>query len=213
MTNQLVAVFTAIFIMGCDSDSSSDTNGSMSGMGGGTSTLASNVGGSSVGASNTGGTTSGGGTTAQAEQPITATIESRSGSSATGTVVLSSVSEGVKVRITVAGAPQGAHGIHFHATGDCSATDATSAKDHYNPTQQPHALPDTTPRHLGDMGNIEVGADGTGTLEITLPDVNLTPSAPNTLRGTAIILHEKADDGGQPTGNAGARIGCGVIPS
>jgi Cu-Zn family superoxide dismutase len=28
-----------------------------------------------------------------------------------------------------------------------------------------------------------------------------------------VILHEKEDDFGQPTGNAGGRIGCGVIHS
>lgn len=115
--------------------------------------------------------------------------------------------------ISIAGASEGSHAVHFHAVGDCSATDATSAKDHYNPAQSPHGLPTATERHLGDMGNIEIAADGTGTLEITLPNATLTPNEPNTLRGTAIILHEKPDDGGQPAGNAGARIGCGVIPS
>jgi Cu-Zn family superoxide dismutase len=29
--------------------------------------------------------------------------------------------------------------------------------------------------------------------------------------GRAFVLHEKADDFGQPVGNAGSRIGCGPI--
>ncbi|MBI3291414.1 MAG: superoxide dismutase family protein, partial [Elusimicrobia bacterium] len=29
--------------------------------------------------------------------------------------------------------------------------------------------------------------------------------------GRAVIVHEKADDFGQPVGNAGGRIGCGLI--
>ncbi|MBI3323135.1 MAG: superoxide dismutase family protein, partial [Candidatus Omnitrophica bacterium] len=29
--------------------------------------------------------------------------------------------------------------------------------------------------------------------------------------GRSLILHEKVDDFGQPLGNAGGRIGCGVI--
>lgn len=101
--------------------------------------------------------------------------------------------------------------MHFHETGDCSAQDATSAKGHYNPTQKPHALPGSSARHLGDMGNITVDKNGEGTLDIVLKGATLVPNAPNTLLGTAVILHEKKDDGSQPVGNAGARIGCAVI--
>ena len=35
--------------------------------------------------------------------------------------------------------------------------------------------------------------------------------APHAVAGRAFILHEKQDDFGQPTGNAGGRIGCGKI--
>jgi Cu-Zn family superoxide dismutase len=40
---------------------------------------------------------------------------------------------------------------------------------------------------------------------------NLKEGDPSSFLGRAIIVHEKADDGGQPVGNAGGRIGCGVI--
>jgi len=29
--------------------------------------------------------------------------------------------------------------------------------------------------------------------------------------GKSVIVHEKTDDFSQPTGNAGGRIGCGII--
>ncbi|MEW6160540.1 MAG: superoxide dismutase family protein [Verrucomicrobiota bacterium] len=33
----------------------------------------------------------------------------------------------------------------------------------------------------------------------------------NPIIGRSVIVHAKPDDGGQPVGNAGARIACGVI--
>lgn len=143
--------------------------------------------------------------------PITAKLEARSGSNATGTVTVTPSPEGVRVQVRVSRVSPGAHGLHFHETGDCSAEDAASAKGHYNPTQKPHALPGASARHLGDMGNITVDKNGEGSLDIVLNGATLVPNAPNTLLGTAVILHEKKDDGSQPSGNAGARIGCAVI--
>jgi Cu-Zn family superoxide dismutase len=35
---------------------------------------------------------------------------------------------------------------------------------------------------------------------------------PNSVVGKSVIFHEKADDmSTQPTGNAGGRLGCGVV--
>jgi Cu-Zn family superoxide dismutase len=145
--------------------------------------------------------------------PVTVTLEAKSGSKLTGQATLTETATGVKVDLTVEGISPGQHGAHFHEKGDCSAPDGKSAGDHFNPGAHPHALPEKEPRHLGDMGNIEVGKDGKGTLSIEIPGANLKPGDPNSYRGRAIIIHEKKDDGGQPTGNAGGRIGCGVVPS
>jgi Cu-Zn family superoxide dismutase len=125
---------------------------------------------------------------------------------------LSATEHGVHVKVEVSDVSPGAHGLHFHENGDCSAPDAMSAKGHYNPMNHPHGLPGADNRHLGDLGNIQVGPDGKGSLEFTLGEASLEPNAPNSLRGRAVILHEKTDDGSQPTGNAGGRIGCAVIP-
>jgi Cu-Zn family superoxide dismutase len=100
---------------------------------------------------------------------------------------------------------------HVHETGDCSAPDGASAGGHFNPEGHAHGVPPAQERHLGDLGNIEVGADGTGSTEIVVMGANLEPSDPDSFLNRAIIVHEKRDDGGQPTGNAGGRIGCGVI--
>jgi Cu-Zn family superoxide dismutase len=64
--------------------------------------------------------------------------------------------------------------------------------------------------HKGDLGNIVIKNDGKGTLEAVVPKLTLT-EGPYTVGGRSIVFHEKADDFGQPVGNAGAREGCGII--
>ena len=139
-------------------------------------------------------------------------IEGKSGSKLSGKATLTEVDGGVKVALSVEGvAPGGDHGAHVHEKGDCSAPDGASAGGHFNPAGNEHALPTTEKRHLGDLGNLTIGKDGKGSLEITIPGANLKAGAPNSFAGKSIIVHAKKDDGGQPTGNAGGRIGCGVI--
>lgn len=140
------------------------------------------------------------------------TIEPKSGSKLSGKATLSEVDGGVKVVLSVEGVtPGGDHGAHVHEKGDCSAADGASAGGHFNPQGNDHALPTVAKRHLGDLGNLKIGKDGKGSLEITIPGANLKAGDPNSFAGKSIIVHAKKDDGGQPTGNAGGRIGCGVI--
>ncbi len=138
-------------------------------------------------------------------------IEARSNSSLSGTATFTEEGDGVKVSIKVGNAPPGLKGAHIHVKGDCSAKDASSAGDHFNPEGHPHARPPDEPRHLGDLGNIGITPEGVGALEIVVKGANLKPGDPKSFLDRSIIIHEKKDDGGQPTGNAGARIGCGVI--
>jgi Cu-Zn family superoxide dismutase len=146
-----------------------------------------------------------------APKSIETIFQSKSGSKLAGKATLTETAEGVKVMIALDGVSPGDHGSHVHEKGDCSAPDAASAGGHFNPATNPHALPTGTPRHLGDLGNIVVAADGKGTLEIVAPGANLKEGDPNSFLGRAIIVHEKKDDGGQPTGNAGGRIGCAEL--
>ena len=141
-------------------------------------------------------------------------IEAKSGSKLTGKATLTETDGGVKVTLSVEGvAPGGDHGAHVHEKGDCSSPDGKSAGGHFNPAGNEHALPTKEKRHLGDLGNLTIGKDGKGSLEITIPGANLKAGDPSSFAGKAIIVHAKKDDGGQPTGNAGDRIGCGVIGS
>jgi superoxide dismutase, Cu-Zn family len=142
---------------------------------------------------------------------VHATFESKSGSQLAGTATLTETADGVKVHVELDNVPPGEHGAHVHEKGDCSAPDGSSAGGHFNPASNPHALPDNTPRHLGDLGNVTISADGKGTIDAVAPGANLKEGDPASFLGKAIIIHEKQDDGGQPTGNAGGRIGCAVI--
>jgi len=128
-----------------------------------------------------------------------------------GDAKFSGAAGAITLTLTLTGAPPGQHGAHIHETGDCSAPDAMSAGGHWNPTTHMHAAPGAT-AHLGDLGNITVAADGTATLTYSYPEWTIGGGAPTDLIGKAIVIHAMPDDlMTQPTGNAGGRIGCGVI--
>ena len=146
---------------------------------------------------------------ARAEKAV-AVLHAASGSKVTGTVTFTKTDEGVRVVADVEGLAPGEHGFHIHEFGDCSAPDATSAGGHYNPAKHPHAGPDAEMRHEGDLGNMT--ADATGKAHYERVDKELKLSGEHSILGRSVIVHEKMDDfKTQPTGNAGARVACGVI--
>lgn len=142
----------------------------------------------------------------------TARLESRSGSTVTGTAEFKeSGGGGVKITVKINGATPGTHGLHLHENGDCSAPDASSAGGHFNPTQSEHGAPMSTPHHAGDLGNISIGKNGKGKLTLTMPGLTVAPGA-NSVVGRSIVFHAATDDlKSQPAGNSGARQACGVI--
>ena len=134
------------------------------------------------------------------------------GSAVSGTATLAQQPEGMAISVQLSGVSPGKHGLHIHQYGDCS-DGGNAAGGHYNPQGAPHGFVVTdgfTKAHPGDLGNIDIGADGTGILTVMVPGLSLS-GGPYSVAGRAIILHEKVDDFGQPTGNAGGRIGCGPI--
>jgi superoxide dismutase, Cu-Zn family len=98
--------------------------------------------------------------------------------------------------------------------GKCDAPDFKSAGPHFNPDSKQHGKDNPNGAHAGDLLNITVDADGKVKTTVTAPGVSLG-SGPNGLfpaTGAALVIHEKEDDyKTDPTGNAGARLACGVI--
>jgi Cu-Zn family superoxide dismutase len=147
------------------------------------------------------------------EAPATAsaTLTAREGGTVAGQVTFTEIDGGVMIVAHITGAPAGTHGFHIHDVGDCSSADFKSAGGHFNPTDMPHGSPADMERHAGDLGNVEVGEDGTAHHEATSSMLTVS-DGPNSVLGRGVILHENADDlVSQPTGAAGARLACGVV--
>jgi Cu-Zn family superoxide dismutase len=140
-----------------------------------------------------------------------ASLAGPAGSALEGLVTFTATAQGVRVVAEVENAPPGEHGFHLHEKGDCSAPDFSSAGGHFNPGETVHAGPHDMPRHAGDFGNFTVGADGKGRLELETDLLTVEPG-PNSVVGRAVVFHAAVDDlKTQPTGNAGGRLGCGVV--
>jgi Cu-Zn family superoxide dismutase len=149
----------------------------------------------------------------QPSPPVTealAVLQSAAGSKIAGTVRFVEQDGGVQLAADVTGLTAGAkHGFHVHEWGDCSKADFSSAGGHFNPEGCDHGLPDQGQRHAGDMGNLQANEAGVAHLDLVLKGASL--HGKHGLLGRGVIVHAKTDDGGQPVGNAGPRIGCGVI--
>ncbi len=138
-----------------------------------------------------------------------AELQPTTGNEAHGTVTFEQTDEGVRVTVQLEGVPAGEHGFHIHENGDCS-DDGKAAGGHFNPEGTAHGAPDTTERHVGDLGNVTADDDGVVYAEFT--DAMLAFDGPHAILGKAVILHADADDfTSQPTGAAGGRIACGII--
>ncbi|HKI47111.1 MAG TPA: superoxide dismutase family protein [Balneolales bacterium] len=143
-------------------------------------------------------------------QRAIAVIHPTKKSKVTGTVTFTREQGGIKIEARLRRLKPGKHGFHIHEWGDCSADDGSSAGGHFNPENQNHGAPTDSVRHVGDLGNIVADDNGVGYYERI--DSVLSFTGAHSIIGRSVVIHEGADDlQSQPTGNAGARLGCGVI--
>ena len=127
-----------------------------------------------------------------------------------GRATATEVSGGIRFTADVSGMPPGTHGIHAHTTGACDAPDFTTAGPHWNPTVSKHGTMNPQGPHKGDMPNLVVGADGRGTVAVTIPAATMDSLLD--ADGAAMVVHANADDlMTDPSGNSGGRIACGVF--
>ena len=142
----------------------------------------------------------------------TAELRPTTGNTAAGMVTFTQFGDKVRVQAVITGLKPGMeHGFHIHEVGDCSSGDGMSTKGHFNPYGKPHAHFSTPERHAGDLPALKADAAGRAELTVDL-DVMTVAAGPSSVVGRGLIVHAQPDDyRTQPTGNAGARIACGVI--
>jgi len=140
-----------------------------------------------------------------------AMLQPSMGATAVGSVHLNQLSDGtVDVEADLTGVPPGVHGFHVHENADCS-NNGQAAGGHFNPMNMPHAAPDAASHHAGDFGNVTADEKGEVHARFNTHSITVAPGTSSAVNHT-IILHANPDDlTTQPSGNAGARIACGIV--
>ncbi|MFD3703546.1 superoxide dismutase family protein [Nocardia sp. NPDC058658] len=134
-----------------------------------------------------------------------------------GTATIAQEGGHLVVTVEAHGLTPGFHGLHFHQNGTCEG-DFASAGGHLQvgaATAHPAS---------GDLTSLQVGADGSAKLVTQTDAVTL-----DNVKGKALIIHAGADNFGNipprytreggtgpdettlTTGDAGARVACGVV--
>ncbi len=118
-------------------------------------------------------------------------------------VTFTEVDEGVRVQGRFEGLPEGMHAYHAHVYGDCRADDYASAGPHlvfYPPAPEDAPI-------VGNLGEFSADRSGAAMTDTIIENIDLED-----LIGRAVVVHEQGNNlNPPPTGNAGARIACGVI--
>ena len=140
-----------------------------------------------------------------------------------GRVTMRQSGDTIMVRGWVRSLTPGFHGFHVHTTGKCEAPTFTTAGGHYGPGGTTHG------DHAGDMPSLLVTAEGKAYLEFVTDRFTLADL--RDADGSAMMVHGGRDNfanipsrylTGTPatpgpdtttlnTGDAGARVACGVI--
>jgi Cu-Zn family superoxide dismutase len=101
--------------------------------------------------------------------------------------------------------------VHLHQHGDCGNS-GNNSHGHWNPTGKQHGKWGVGEYHSGDIGNVALDGTGKGTYTMESSIWTLGGDSTMNILGKAVIVHSGVDDyKTQPSGNAGSRIGCGVI--
>lgn len=150
--------------------------------------------------------------TETAAQPMTAQLLDGAGK-AIGDIQVSEDTNGVTLRVSAAGLPQGVHGVHLHEIGKCDTPDFKSAGAHWNPASKKHGRDNPMGAHLGDLANFDIGTGPASTSYLVgAVTMSGTQNALADADGTSLVIHAKADDyKTDPSGDSGDRIACAVL--
>ena len=108
--------------------------------------------------------------------------------------------------------PSSEHALAIFECGDISGG-CSSVGDHFNPRNTRHGSPETSERHVGDLGNIKTNQDGRADFKFSDSLVKV-----NDIIGRSIGVAEGKDDFGltnhplsSVNGNSGSLLTCGII--
>lgn len=110
---------------------------------------------------------------------------------------------GILVEADISGLPNnsaGFYGFHIHEGRNCDGDNFSGTSDHFGAGTSAH------PRHAGDLPPL-LSRNGYAYMAVmsdrfSIPDI----------LGRTVVVHEMPDDfKTQPAGDAGRKIGCGVI--
>ncbi len=111
--------------------------------------------------------------------------------------------DGVIVEAEIIGLPEtetGFFAFHIHEGGSCTGEDFPNTGSHFNPKEEIH------PNHAGDLPPL-LGNHGKAYMKVLTDRFRIEE-----VIGRTVIIHDALDDfQTQPSGNAGAKIACGVI--
>uniref|UniRef100_A0A6M2CJ60 Superoxide dismutase [Cu-Zn] n=1 Tax=Rhipicephalus microplus TaxID=6941 RepID=A0A6M2CJ60_RHIMP len=149
--------------------------------------------------------------------PIKAVCVLSGSDSTKGTLHFTQECEGKPVKVVgeITGLSKGKHGFHIHEFGD-NTNGCVSAGAHFNPHGKEHGAPIDANRHVGDLGNVEAGDNGVA--KVNIEDSVISLCGAHNIIGRSLVVHADPDDLGKgghelskTTGNAGARLACGVV--
>ena len=149
-------------------------------------------------------------TSAREERPLTAQafIEAGDGHNVRGMARFTETQHGLFIELDVVSGPAGFHAVQINDCGDCAAL---AEGGHFNPEHHAHGERGAPAGHAGDLGNIEIAANGLGRIEFVTERLTLR-AGEHSIVGRTIAIDERRDQPlVQPWGDSGAPIACGVI--
>jgi Cu-Zn family superoxide dismutase len=129
----------------------------------------------------------------------TATFEPKSGSQITGTATFNEAGGATEVTIASKALSPGKHAVAIHEKGDCTGANAAAVGNRFQPGGDQAG---------GLLGEMEVGADGMGTLKLSASKLTVAPGDRSVIGKSIVISGDPANPGSLVTFGI---ISCGVI--
>ena len=116
-----------------------------------------------------------------------------------GTATFNEAGGSTSITIAAKAMSPGKHAIAIHEKGDCTGSNAAAVGNRFQPGGEKEA---------GLLGEMEAGADGTGTLKLTSSKLTVAPGDRSVIGKSIVISGDPANPGSLTTFGI---ISCGVI--